>query len=133
MANAIYPSWKEALLQFSTNNNLSAGDVRVALIDTGVYTFNSSHQFLDDISGVVGTSPPITTKTFTNGIFDGDNVVFSSVSGSTVEAVILYIDTGVASTSPLVAFLDTGFTGLPFTPNGGNVELTWDSTGIFQL
>ena len=39
MANALYPLWKEQLLQFTTNNNLSAGTVKVALIDTGTYTY----------------------------------------------------------------------------------------------
>jgi hypothetical protein len=43
------------------------------------------------------------------------------------------VDTGTAATSPLVAYIDTGVTGLPVTPNGGNITVTWNASGIFQL
>ena len=32
-----------------------------------------------------------------------------------------------------MAFLDTSVTGLPVTPNGGNITVTWNASGIFQL
>lgn len=134
MANALYPKWKEQLLQFTANNNLSAGTVKVALIDTGVYTYSASHQFYSSASSAaVGTPQTIGAKTFTNGVFDGADVTFTAVSGSTVEALIIYIDTGVAATSPLVAYFDTSVTGLPATPNGGDITITWNASGIFGL
>lgn len=134
MANALYPKWKEQLLQFTANNNLSSGTVKVALIDTGTYTYNSADQFWSSASAAsVGTPQTIGSKTFTNGVFDGGDVTFTAVSGNTIEALILYIDTGNAATSPLVAFIDTGVTGLPVTPNGGDITVTWNATGIFAL
>jgi hypothetical protein len=75
----------------------------------------------------------IGSKTFTNGVFDGADVTFTAVTGNSAEALIIYIDTGTAGTSPLVAFIDTGVTGLPVTPNGGNIAVTWNATGIFAL
>lgn len=134
MANALYPTWKAALLQFSTNNNLSAGTVKVALVDTGVYTYNAADQFYTSVSAaVVGTPQTIGTKTFTGGVFDGADVTFTAVTGSSVEALVLYVDTGTAGTSPLVAYIDTSVTGLPVTPNGGDISITWNATGIFAL
>lgn len=133
MANAIYPKFKEAILQSAANSDMASGTVKAALVDLGTYTYSAAHEFLSDLSGVVGTAQTIGTKTFTNGTFDGDNVTFPSVTGNSVEAVVIYIDTGVAGTSRLVCFLDTGFTGLPVTPNGGNINLTWDASGIFTL
>lgn len=134
MANALYPKWKEQLLQFTANNNLSAGTVKVALVDTGTYTYNSANQFYSSVSSaVVGTPQTIATKTFTNGVFDGADVTFTAVTGSSVEALVLYVDTGSAATSPLVAFIDTSVTGLPVTPNGGDISITWNASGIFQL
>src|SRR5512137_2586917 len=118
MANALYPLWKEQLLQFTANNNLSAGTVKVALIDTGVYTYSAAHQFYSSASAAaVGTPQTIGSKTFANGVFDGADVTFTAVTGASVEALIIYIDTGTAATSPLVAYIDTGVTGLPVTPN----------------
>lgn len=134
MANALYPKWKEQLLQFTANNNLSAGTVKVALVDTGVYTYNAADQFYTSVSAaVVGTPQTIGSKTFANGVFDGADVTFPSVTGATVEALVLYIDTGSAATSPLVAYIDTSVTGLPVTPNGGNISVTWNASGIFAL
>jgi len=134
MANALYPLWKEQLLQFTANNNLSAGTVKVALIDTGVYTYSAAHQFFSSASSAsVGTPQTIGSKTFTNGVFDGADVTYTAVTGNSVEALIIYIDTGTAGTSPLVAYIDTGVTNLPVTPNGGNISIVWNASGIFAL
>lgn len=135
MANALYPLWKEQLLQFTTNNNLSAGTVKVALIDTANYTYSAANQFYSSVAGaaVIGTPQTIGSKTFTNGVFDGADVTFTTVTGASVEALIIYIDTGTAGTSPLVAYIDTSVTGLPVTPNGGNISITWNASGIFAL
>lgn len=135
MANAIYPKYKEALLDAFTDIDINMLTAKVALIDTGAYTYNSAHDFWDDVPGgaVIGTPQTLTSKSVTNGVFDAGDVTFTSVSGNTVEALIIYIDTGTASTSRLVAYIDTGVTGLPLTPNGGNVTITWNASGIFAL
>jgi hypothetical protein len=134
MANAIYPLYKQALLDASANVDLNDSTVKVALVDTGTYTYSTAHDFYDDVSaGVVGTPVEITNTTVTSGVFDGDNVTFTSVTGNSVEALVIYIDTGVAGTSRLVAYIDTGVTGLPVTPNGGNISVTWNASGIFAL
>lgn len=133
MANAIYPLYKQALLDGDTNIDVNDGTVKVALVDTGTYTYSGAHQFLSDLTGVVGTAQTIANTTVANGLFDGDNVTYTGVSGATVEALVIYIDTGVAGTSRLVAYIDTGVTGLPVTPNGGDISITWNGSGIFQL
>lgn len=133
MANAIYPKYKEALLDGLANIDVNDGTVKVALVDTGTYTYSAAHDFYDDLSGVVGTPQTIANTTVTNGLFDGDDVTFTAVTGNSVEALVIYIDTGVAATSRLVAYIDTGVTGLPVTPNGGNIAITWNASGIFQL
>jgi hypothetical protein len=133
MANAIYPKYKEALLDGLANIDVNDGTVKVALVDTGTYTYSAAHEFLTSLSGVVGTAQTIAATTVTNGVFDGDNVTYTAVSGATVEALVIYIDTGTAGTSRLVAFIDTGVTGLPVTPNGGDITITWNASGIFAL
>lgn len=134
MANAIYPKWKEQLLQFTANNDLDGQTVKVALIDTGTYTYSSAHQFWSSASAAsVGTPQTIGSKTFTDGVFDGADVTFTAVTGNSAEALIIYIDTGSAATSPLVAYIDTSVTGLPVTPNGGDISITWNASGIFAL
>ena len=133
MANAIYPLYKQAILDGDANTDLNDLTVKVALVDTGTYTYSASHQFLSSLTGVVGTAQTINNTTVTNGLFDGDDVTYTSVTGNSVEALVIYIDTGTAGTSRLVAYIDTGVTGLPVTPNGGNISVTWNASGIFQL
>lgn len=138
MTNAIYPKWKEGLMQAAAGSSLAGSGttgVYASLIDTGTYTYSSAHDFYNDISGVVGIDSEIgATKTFTNGTFDGADVVFTSVSGATVEALILYVHNGGANTTwYLVAYLDAGIATLPLVPNGGNVTVVWDATGIFTI
>lgn len=132
MANAVYPKFMEAVIQASANSSL-AGTLKAALVDTGTYTYSVAHEFYSSVSGVVGTPGTIGTKTYTNGLLDGADVTFTAVSGATAEAIILYIDTGTAGTSRLVAYIDTGATGLPVTPNGGDITIQWNASGIIQF
>ena len=132
MTSAIYPLAKQQLWQAGIN--LSSGVVRAVLIDTGTYTYNAAHNAYDDLSGVVGTeSPAFANKTFTNGVFDADNIVFSSVTGATVEAIVVFLDTGLASTDLLIAYIDSASSGLPATPNGGDINVNWNASGICAL
>jgi len=134
MANALYPKWKEAIQQATANSSL-AGNVKALLVDLADYTYSASHEFLSDvaIAGRVASSGNLASKTFTNGLFDAADATFTAVTGDVSEALIIYVDTGVVGTSRLVAYFDTGVTGLPVTPNGGDINIQWNASGIFQL
>lgn len=134
MANALYPLGKEAFLSGSIN--MTSDTIKAALIDTGTYTYSASHQYWSSASSsLVGTAATLGTKTVTAGTFDAADVTYSAVSGNSAEAIIIYKDTGSAATSPLIAYIDTGYTGLPVTPNGGDITVTWDNgtNKIFTL
>lgn len=131
MANVLYPKYKEACLN-GTAPNLSSDTIKAVLVDTGTYTYSAAHQYLSSLTGTVGTAITLGTKTVTNGVFDAADGTFTSVSGNTAEALVLYKDTGVAGTSQLIAYIDTA-TGLALTPNGNNVDVTWNASGIFAL
>ena len=138
MANAIYPLFKQEILKANANNALDSAEgatgVYCALVDTGTYTYSAAHQFYSSLSGVVGTDQEILTKTQTNGTFDGTDLTYTAVTGATVEALVLYRkNAGANTTWPLIAYIDTGVTGLPVTPNGGNITITWNASGIFTI
>lgn len=138
MANAVYPLFKQEIMKGTANNLLNSAEgatgVYCALVDTGTYVYSSAHQFYSSLSGVVGTDQEILTKTQTNGTFDGTDLTFTAVTGASVEALVLYRkNAGANTTWPLIAYIDTGVTGLPVTPNGGNITITWNASGIFTL
>lgn len=80
----------------------------------------------------VATSGALANKTSTLGVADADDIIIAGVTGDQFEAVVLYEDTGTASTSRLIAYWDTAG-GLPLTPNGGAVSTTFNALGIFSL
>ena len=89
--------------------------------------------FIAPASGTqAGTT--LTGKGTAGGAADAADVTFNGVSGTSIEAILLFKDTGVAATSPLIAYIDTA-TGLPITPNGGDIIVTWDNgtNKIFKL
>lgn len=134
MANAIYDKYKQSLLSGTANVALDSETVKVSLVDSADESFNSTDQYYSDVvtAGVVATAT-LQNVTVTNGVLNADDVSFSSVSGDTSEALLFWIDTGNTSTSHLVAWIDTNIDGLPITPDGSNVDITWSASGIFKL
>ena len=133
MASALYTPFKVLLL--GGDIDLASDTIKAVLIDTADYTFSAAHDFYNDASaGAVGTPQTIANVTITGGVFDGDDVTFTSVTGDQCEAIVIYKDTGNTATSPLIAYIDSA-TGLPVTPNGGDITITWDSGAnkIFSL
>ena len=135
MANALFDKARQRFLEGQFNWNTDT--IKAVLVDTGTYTPNlSAHEFLSDIStgARVATSGAFTGKSTAGGAADANDVTFTSVTGPSIEAIVIYKDTGTDSTSPLIAYIDTA-TGLPITPNGGDIIVTWDNgpNKIFKL
>jgi len=131
MANAFYGAGLAAFAKGDIVWKASGGStIKAVLVDTASYTVNTATDAnLSDIaSGMrVATSSALTLiDAASGGILDANDVTFSSVTGNQSEAVVLYKDTGTATTSTLILYVDTA-TGLPVTPNGGNVTITWDN------
>lgn len=135
MANALYDNGREGILDSTIN--WTTGTIKAILIDTGTYSVNlATDKFKSDIpSGArISESPALTSKTATGGVANAAGVTFGAVVGASVEAVVLFQDTGTSSTSRLIAYIDSG-TGLPVTPNSGDISLAWSSGSnkIFKL
>lgn len=135
MANALYGKGREKFL--NADIDWAADNIKVVLVDTNDYTVSiDTHEFLSDVaSGArVATSSNLASKTSTLGVADAADVTLSAVTGDQSEALVIYKDTGSAATSPLIAYIDTA-TGLPVTPNGADITITWDngSNKIFKL
>ncbi len=136
MANAVYNATKNAIL--SAGVNFSSADIRAVLIDTADYAFNAAHDFLDDVPAGARVGTPValaskTVGTVAAGVFDAADTTLTAVTGDPCEAVILFVHTGTDSTARLLAYFDTGVTGLPVTPSGGDVTLQWNASGILSI
>ncbi len=133
MANALYDLGREAFLDGDID--WAADNIKVLIVDGAVYTPNLvTDQFRDDIASEVAVSANLSGKDSSLGVADAADVTFSTVSGAQSEFLVIFKDTGTPATSALIALIDTA-TGLPVTPDGGDITVTWDSGAnkIFKL
>lgn len=102
--------------------------IKVRLVRTSAYTFSQAHDFADDLPAAIVTDVTLGSKTTTAGEFDAGDAVFAAVpAGAAIDALVIYKDTGVAGTSPLIAYID----GFSVTPNGGDITIQWQGTSPF--
>lgn len=136
MANALYDKGRQGFLDGSIDWDTDS--IKAVLVRG--YTVNlSTHDMLDDVTTaggtLVATSAALGTKTVTDGVADAADPTLTAVTaGAACPCIIIYKDTGTASTSRLIAYIDTA-TGLPVTPNGGDITIQFDSgtNRIFKL
>lgn len=136
MANRVYPKYKKAAASGGANANLITGSVKLVLVDLGAYTYDDTHEFLADIpaGARIALSAALSSKEVTDlAAFKSANGRFDGVTGVSVEAIAMYIDTGSPATSRLVAFFDTSIVGLPTTPAGASYNVIPPSDGWFVL
>lgn len=134
MANALYDPGREGILDGTIS--VSSGTIKALLATSGYTPNTASHKFVSDIGSgnIVARSSAFTSKTETGGVFDAADITYPAVTGSICNYIVLYSDTGTDSTSRLIGIIDTA-TGLPVTPNGGDISVTWDNGAnkIFRL
>jgi hypothetical protein len=129
MASQLYPLGKKAILD--ADIDFLVDNIKVLGIDTADETYNAADQYHSNITGagIVFTSGNLAGKTTTAGVFDANDITISSVTGDTIEALVVYKDTGTSSTSPLIAWFDIS----TFTPNGSDATVVWHASGIFAI
>ena len=122
MANTLYDYCRQRFLEAQIN--WMTDTIKVILVSTSAYTPQTAvHQYLADIPVSARIAGPVTltAKATTGGAADAADCTFTSVSGATINAIVIYRDTGTEATSPLIAYIDTA-TGLPISPNGGDIK-----------
>ena len=137
MANSMYTKGREHVLlgdiAWLTDN------IKVTSIDeTDDVPILATDEFLDAITAGAREfqSGNLGTKTTTLGTADAADLspAFTSATGDQFESISVYVDSGVAATSELLVNIDTA-TGLPLTPDGGNIDITWSASAdrIFSV
>lgn len=120
------------------NTDLNTNDIRVGLRDEGTTAINLVTQIdaADVRTAFVGSDTALaglTVGVAGVGAFDHADETYPGLSGATVESLDYFdFQSTVDATSPLLANLDS-WTGLPFTPNSGDVILAPAAGGVFQI
>lgn len=123
-----------------------ADTIKIMLVDHAVYNPNvATDNFFGDITAGArvgnsggsnrGDMPTLGSKTSTAGVADAADITFTTVpAGPALSSLVIFKDSGADGTSALIAKIDTG-TGLPVTPNGGDITVAFDNGAnrIFKL
>ena len=134
MANALYPTFKEALL--NKEHDLNTDVIMASLLDTADETYAATdNTYVAGTNGIADAAKvavtSLTSPTIALGVFDSANFTWSAVTGDVSEAILLWNNTHTSDA--VIAWYDTGVTGLPVTPNGGDINVTVNGSGWFSL
>lgn len=135
MANALYPTFKQALL--NKEHDLNTDGIKASLLDSADESYSATdNTYVAGANGIadaakVAVSSNLGTPTIASGVFDTDDFTWSSVTGDVSEVILLWNDDHASD--GLIAWYDTGVTGFPVTPNGGNINVTVHASGWFTL
>ena len=144
MASGLYDKGREGFLNGTVRWDGTAV-MKIALVRG--YTPNlATHEDMADVTGaggtVVGTPQVLGTQTATAGVADAADATFTAVvAGAAIAHLIIYQASAVtggadvaAGSQRLVAMIDD-YTGLPVTPNGGDIAVQFSSGAnrIFKL
>lgn len=143
MANALTDVYRNNVLGDNAFSNvqLDADTIKPMFVDTADDVPAVTDQDIADILSAarvpaIASCPTLGSKTTGSvavGVFDAADAVFTALTGDQVERLILFKDTGVEGTSILLAIYDTFGSGMPLTPNGGDVTVQWNASGIFSF
>ena len=137
MANGYFANYRNLQLGGGTHTlpDMNSDTIEVSLIDTADVTINTStmQDEADITAGIVATVAlsNVTIGSVGVGVFDSDNPIFDDVTGDSAEALVMHKGAGTAATDPLIANYDTFSSGMPVTPNGGDIVVTVPSGGWF--
>lgn len=141
MTNALFDPGREGFLLGEIDYDTAT--IKASLVRS--YTFSAAHKFVNDAT-TAGASLVATgtlgTKTGTNGVADAADQTYTAVAaGAALTSILIYQASAVtgggdvaATLQRLIAYIDTA-TGLPVTPNGGDITVAWDNgtNKIFKL
>lgn len=139
MSSFIYNHGKVALLDGSVD--LDDDAVKVALVTASYTPDKANHRLFEDVTNeVIGTGYTAGGKPLANVqliqddaydrvIVDADDTTWP-VASFTTRAAIIYKDTGEASSSPLIAYLDFENDR---SASGEDFTLEWGVNGVFYL
>jgi len=134
MASGLYAVAEKGFLDADIDLLVDVIKVR-AVADAG-YTFSDAHTTMTDVTTYVGwTDATLASKTTTAGVFDSadlapaDSALAIDGSNDIDGLVIFKFVTNDAGSTP-IAYIDLT---TALTPNGGDVNITWNASGIFSI
>lgn len=144
MANFLFDAYRSSMVgktsDYSARVDADTDTLKTSFVDEGTATPAAANVFVTTFStalipafasSVTLASP--TAGVVAAGTFDAADTTFTALSGASVEGIVIFKNVTVVGDSPNLAYFNTGITGVPFTPSGGDVTIQWNASGIWQV
>lgn len=137
MATTMYGLGRQGFLTSGSGFDWNSAAIQLAFVTSGYTPNYTTDQFLGIAisSGfIIAQSGTFSSLSSSLGTANAANETVSSVTGAQFAYVTIYSFITNNNSSPLILNIDTA-TGLPCTPNGGNIVVQWDTgtNKIFTL
>ena len=143
MANVIFNDFKEQLLKGTFNLHTGGNTIKVMLVTSSYTPDQDAHDFINDVeanevsgAGYTAGGQALTGQavsqdnTDNEGVFDADNVTWSSSTITARGAVLYKVNGGASSADPVICYFDFGSDQIS---SSGDFTITWNAEGIVNL
>ncbi len=137
MATVVHTELLQGMLGNPTHSQIdwNTDNIDASLLDqtdSGTITAATVDYDEVDTATVVATAD-VTISSVTGGVVSASAVTFTSVTGDAADYLTVWKNSGTPATSPLGITWDSATTGLPVTPNGGDITATWGSNTLLTV
>jgi hypothetical protein len=138
MATIVHTDWLNGMLGAPTHSviDFNTDNIDASLLDeTDAGTITAANVDYDEVDAadVVATEDVAVTSIAGGVVTLTGAVTFSAVTGDGADYLTVWKNSGTPATSPLAITWDSASTGLPVTPNGGDITATWGSNILVTL
>lgn len=148
MATVVHDNFRNAQLGTPANStttvDFDADGIDLALLDatdSGAISVSTENYGQVDSATVVADRAdsgevPLASKTVgvvAVGVFDAADVTFDAITGDAADYLVLYKFDATPANATLIVTWDSATTGIPVTPNGGDITVTFSGSGILRI
>jgi hypothetical protein len=138
MATIVHTDWLDGMLGAPTHSavDFDTDNIDASLLDqTDAGTITAANVDYDEVdTATVVATTDLTVSAITDGVVTlSGAATFSTVTGDAADYLTVFKNSGTPATSPLIITWDSASTGLPVTPNGGDITATWGTNTLVTL
>jgi hypothetical protein len=143
LSTIVHTNWLQLMLGAGNHTlpDFDTDDIEAALLDAtdvpgGAVDGATDEDYADVSAGLIvaGAQADVPGGTASGGVVTlSGALTFSAITGDAADYLTVFKNSGTDSTSPLMITWDSASTGLPVTPNGGDITATWGSSILVTL
>jgi hypothetical protein len=136
MATVKHTEWLTSMLGNPTHSviDLNTDDIELSLLDqTDSGTIDATDVAYDDIDTPTVVANVDVEVSVSGATASSAGATFTAVTGDAADYLTAWKNSASAATSPLIITWDSATTGLPVTPNGGNIVVTFSGNTFATL